>query len=277
MFSLRLVLPYLLLLACLLGAWRFRKVMSRVKVCVLGALSTLAVLAVCGVGASPALAEFKLTVKPCNKGGKEIGMCSSSVEKGTELFELEGEEEFVMKQEGTMATKGTIAKKAVEIDCGGTTDVEALAKDEHPETEEDSTDETFLYTGCSLGSGTSEEIKKACKVATEKETDALTSSPNATNDDEDTTKPVSGSTLIEFSLEGSECPETVKGAYPVKGKTICDWASKEELLEALAEHKLACHGDTGLELAKEQAAYEVTYSVKPKNETTGFWAISNEA
>jgi len=242
--------------------------MSRLKLGALGVLVAAAIFAVSGLAASAASAAFTLTSTKCS-GGTSIIFCWAATAT-SELFELEGEEEFeALNDEPEVLLSATLGGESVHIVC---TDAHAapgvnnLIIQTEPlgtgANKNYSVKAKIKFTGCTL----LEPLAKKCSIPAEKETNALTGTPLSAADVDFT-----AATLIEipFTNNGTEtCP--VPGNKKVTGTQLCEFTNPgtDE-----AVHLLICLEASELLLAEQPASLLTTLEVKPANLGTDLWDI----
>jgi hypothetical protein len=278
--------------------------MSRVKFGPVSILAMLAALVVCGIAASGASAEFKLTEKEC-KGGEVVNFCYEK-EKTGKLFEFEGTEEFeLLALLGTqhILFESKLGGETIHIVCKAVDaehtkeikeEKEILAPDglilqPKPLVENALLEFHLNFLECVLEGA----IGKKCAVAVSEVTvplvgdfDELVGSKPPFADDEILFKPVKGTTIIgiPFKNNGAEkCPATIIGTRNVTGEILCFVDAKEsEALEDLEEHELICDPERGgqagkLFLASSENPATLLAEVEIALLTVDLWSISNEA
>jgi len=227
-----------------------------------------------GVAASSASAvEFKLEEALCT-GGTFVALCWEKEEKGTDLKELVGEEEFAAKLTAAGSTlTGTLGGEKIKILCtGGSSTAGKIVQPKPLEEDVKLTGVTFLFTGCSLTEGPT----KKCKVPAEIPLKTSSATPEnlelKLNESWLRFKPEGTEIFAEIKFEnnGTEtCPETIAGNQPVKGEQWCEWLN---ILEDLKEHEFHCEPtESKLTLGKNEATFEALFTVTLVHEP--FWDI----
>jgi hypothetical protein len=252
--------------------------MSRFKVVVLGLVAATMLMSVAASSASAAV-EFKLEKVLCGTGSF-VAACWSEVEKGTELLELVGEEEFsaTLTAAGSTLT-GTLGGEKVKVACTGGSNTVGGAKKgiivQPKPLEEDAKikEAQFEFTGCSQTEG-----NKNCKVATPIILNKTSATPenleSKLNEEWLRFKPEETSGIFaEIKFEGTSCPETIAGKQPVKGEQWCQWLT---ILEDLKEHEFHCEPtESKLTLGKNEATFEALFTVSLVHEP--IWDIEEMA
>jgi hypothetical protein len=278
--------------------------MSRIKLGLASVLAIFTALIVCGIAASGASAEFKLTEAKC-EGGANAALCYEK-EKTGKLFEFEGTEEFEIlpllgEQHILFETK--IGTEPIHIVCKA---VDAEHTKEIKEEKEILAPDGLIVQPKPLGANTTLEfhlnflecklegaINKKCEIPPSEPTSPLVGTPDELetkkpDDDEITFKPAKvGAPFIEINFKnvGAEkCPATIIGKHRVNGEVLCFVDKEEKLaLEDLEEHELICDPERGGQVGKLffAAGGENPATLLSELEiallTTDLWNISNEA
>ncbi len=207
----------------------------------------------------------KLSSETCT-GGKNLDFCWESKEKGTELKEIVGEEEFLLVS-SKMKLTSVLGGEKIEIECTGTTALEPLILQPEPLAKNGEVNVALEFTGCALLGVLGEK----CKVPTARSTTTLVGSPKAIT--EISFKPKTGTIIMEIPFEEkAKCPATVKGTRLLTGTQVAKWP--ESIKEDLAVHLLE-FGKSELLLGESEATLEASYEVSMDHES--FWDMSSEA
>jgi hypothetical protein len=260
--------------------------MSKVKVRLLCALGVLMVFAISGVAASTAAAEFTLVLntkeEPVACGtGTIVNLCYETVEKGTALKQLSGEEEFlILLATGAITLTAAVGPTVIkcndtvgfrtekEITEGKPEDNNLLILQPSPLVANSTLDVILEFIECKLQG----ELGELCLVPEHKETKELTGTVEE-NENNILFKAAGGIFIeIPFTNNGANtCPATIKGTKKVTGEQLCTWSTTENpVLEDLEEHLLVC-GKSELLLAEQEATFEADYGVILEHEP--FWDI----
>jgi hypothetical protein len=229
--------------------------MSRIR---LIALSVFAMFAVGAISASTASAEFTLGAK-CEGAG--IAAICFEKTAGEGLKEAVGTEPAKLTLESGVESLLEVPNLNLHITCTVSTGT-ATASQPEPLVKVPVFKELLIkFSTCNI----LEALGEKCKVKEPIETKDLSGELLPTEPRHIEIKPESGTAFWEFTITNTkECPATVLGINPVKGKLLCEFLPEAETTDATEQLVLCKHetnSETNLEFGSNPATFESEYEV----------------
>jgi len=244
--------------------------MSRLPCVTAAVLTTMAALALGGIGTTTASASevsFLLLTSLACSSGELIAFCWESNASENTLLELEGEEEFTISAPSGITLLETLGgEETFEITCeatdayhmtNGVTELGGLILQHSPLQQDYSINARFLFSGCLLIG----LLGAKCKIPTEKATMPLVANPRSATDI--VFEPESGTVFIEIPFEQrSGCSVAFMRTSALTGTQLCTWEGSTTS-PALTERLLEC-GKSGLRFfLGEEATLEFDAFIEP--------------